>query len=158
MAEQYEEDDFDVDTPDLVKDLRRQLKALSKEKAELASELSAIKVASRERSVADVLAAKGISEKVAKFIPADVEGGEALEAWLSENAEVFGFTAGSAESGAQTSSTVNAEDIDAAKRLQSLSQASISPSVAQDLETRLKDAKSPAEIQAILSEGKKFFL
>ena len=151
MADQLDDDDI-LDGADLVKDLRRQIKNLSKEKADLAAELSTVKAATRERSVADVLTARGVNAKVAKFIPADVEGEEALNAWLEENADVFGFKI------SDPAATPDPSDVADAKRLQSLGQSAQTPTRVQDLEARLANAKDEAEIQAIWAEAKEFFL
>lgn len=71
--------------------------ALAKQKAEneaLAKSLEALRTKDREREIKD----RGLSPKVAKFIPADAD----LEKWLEENADVFGITPSEA---AQTQAT-----------------------------------------------------
>lgn len=65
--------------------------ALAKQKAEneaLSKSLEALRTKDREREIKD----RGLSPKVAKFIPADAD----LEKWLEENADVFGITPGEA--------------------------------------------------------------
>ena len=95
MANQYDEDD-DFDVTDETQDangpanLRKALKRAEKEKKELAEQLSAIQSDLRSRSVKEVLAQKGVPDKVAKFIPGDVSTPEQIDAWLTENADVFG--------------------------------------------------------------------
>lgn len=157
--DQYDDEDLDLDNEaNLVRDLRRQIKSLSKEKAELAEQLTGLKSNARERSVADVLASKGVNAKVAKFIPADVEGDEAIAAWLTENADVFGFTVTKTDGDGQANEP-DPEQVAAAKRLQTLGQSAQSPSKVQDLEARLANAKDEAEIQAIWAqEIRPFFL
>jgi hypothetical protein len=61
--------------------------ALAKQKAEneaLVKSLETYRTKDREREIKD----RGLSPKVAKFIPADAD----LEKWLEENADVFGIT------------------------------------------------------------------
>jgi hypothetical protein len=149
----YEDEDFENTNENLIKDLRRQLKALSKEKSELSQELSSYKTQAREKSVSQVLEAKGVSPKVAKFIPADTEGEEAISAWLDENADVFGYsveTAGTA--------VVADEEVQASNRLKSIGESGSTPSKVDDIEARLKNANSQEEINAIWEESRKYFL
>lgn len=73
--------------------------ALAKQKAEneaLAKSLEALRTKDREREIKD----RGLSPKVAKFIPADAD----LEKWLEENADVFGV-APAADAQTQTTAT-----------------------------------------------------
>lgn len=149
----YEEEDFDDTKENLIKDLRRQLKSLSKEKSELSQELSSYKTQAREKTVSQILEAKGVSPKVAKFIPADTEGEDAISTWLEENAEIFGvsFTNSS-------ETEVASEDVQASNRLRSIGESASTPSKVDDIETRLKNAKSDDEIAAIWEDSRKYFL
>lgn len=160
MANQYDEDEIDdldeLEGADLIKNLRKQIRGLSKEKSELAQELSSLKTTARERSVADVLTAKGVSAKVAKFIPSDVEGEDAISAWLTENADVFGFTVD--ETSTTATNAPASEEVAAAQKIQSLGQSAITPSRVQDLETQLANAKDQAEIEAIWAQAREYFL
>jgi len=96
MANQYDDEDDDLDT---VQDtdngpanLRKALKRAEKEKKELAEQLAQIQSDLRNRSVKDVLASKGVPDKIAKFIPSDVTAPEQIDAWLNEHSDVFGFS------------------------------------------------------------------
>ena len=97
MANQYEDDEDDFDTVEEVQqdnapaNLRKALKRAEKEKKELSEQLASIQADLRSRSVKDTLASKGVPDKVAKFIPSDVNTPEQVDAWLTENADVFGF-------------------------------------------------------------------
>lgn len=101
MANQYDdEDDYDSveeTSQDGPANLRKALKRAEKEKKELADQLAQIQSDLRSRSVKDVLASKGVPDKVAKFIPSDVSTPEQVDAWLNENADVFGFQKAEAE-------------------------------------------------------------
>ena len=95
MANQYDDEDDDLDT---VQDtdngpanLRKALKRAEKEKKELAEQLAQIQADLRNRSVKEVLASKGVPDKIAKFIPSDVTAPEQIDAWLNEHSDVFGF-------------------------------------------------------------------
>jgi len=98
MANQYDdEDDLDLeDQPQEVDsngpaNLRKALKRAEKEKKELAEQLASIQSDLRSRSLKEVLASKGVPDKIAKFIPSDVTAPEQIDAWLNEHSDVFGF-------------------------------------------------------------------
>jgi hypothetical protein len=99
MANQYEEDEYEDDvndgapTGEIPADLRKALKRLQKENKELKESNATTQSELRSRSVKDVLESKGVPSKVAKFIPSDVSTSDQIEAWLTENADVFGFSA-----------------------------------------------------------------
>lgn len=93
-------DDFDDEFSDdsrggskennVLRELRKQNRSKEKQIKELTERLSSLAAQARERSVKDVLTAKGISPKVAKFIPEDMTSEEEVSAWVEENAEIFG--------------------------------------------------------------------
>lgn len=88
----YEDDFDDEGGNNLVKDLRRQLKALQKERDELREQFTETQKQIKTRSVQEVLASKGANPKLAKFALADGVDDEAgAEKWLAENGELFGF-------------------------------------------------------------------
>lgn len=150
-------DEFDEDS-NLIKDLRRQIKALSKDKSDLSTELTTIKGTVRERSLEDVLTAKGVNSKVAKFIPVEVTGDEAITKWLSDNAEAFNFTVKTDETSQITTPTTNVADIAESKRLQALGQGAKAPSNMGDITSRLASAKTDDELNALFDEAKQLFL
>jgi len=96
MANQYDDEDDDLDTTQEVDNgpanLRKALKRAEKEKKELAEQLANIQADLRSRSVKEVLASKGVPDKIAKFIPSDVTAPEQIDAWLNEHSDVFGFS------------------------------------------------------------------
>ena len=152
MANQYDEDDDDFDTEDVVQqqevpaNLRKALKRAEREKKELSEQLAQIQADLRSRSVKDVLASKGVPEKVAKFIPGDVTTPEAVDAWLSENADVFGFqVTGEA---APTSEEAKANQV-AYQRINAASQNANTPSRDQDLAAKINGAKTVEELNAL---------
>jgi hypothetical protein len=62
-----DEDDIDTST-DVVSQLRKVNRALEKRAKELEQELSGIKTQTRQRTVKDVLQAKGLNPKISAFI------------------------------------------------------------------------------------------
>ena len=93
-----DDDDFsDAQESNAMKELRKAYKAAQKSNKELQEQLTNLQSSLRERSVKDVLASKGLPEKIAKFIPSDATSAEDVEAWLSENGDVFGVQAATEE-------------------------------------------------------------
>ena len=87
-----DDDDFQPESNDLVKQLRKAAKQKDKELAELRAQFESVSKAQRERSIKDVLESRGVNGKVAKFIPQDLDPTEeSLSKWLEDNADVFGF-------------------------------------------------------------------
>ena len=148
MANQYDDDDFDeVETQDQdgPAQLRKALKRAEKEKKEMAEQLAKIQTDLRDRSVKEVLANKGVPDKVAKFIPGDISTPEQIDAWLNENADVFGFKPAEP---AQTEEQV--ENQRAYQRINAATQNASTPSRDQDVAAKLAGAKSLEELNAIV--------
>ena len=124
-------------------------KALKKEKTERendAKELATLRAELRARSVKDVLESKGVPNKVAKFIPADVTTSEQIDQWLTENAEVFNLTV--VQSEAKTE--VNQENINNQKRINNATQTAIPATKENDILAKLLNpATSRDELEAL---------
>jgi hypothetical protein len=60
-------------------------------------QLSSVQKSVRERSVKDVLAAKGLNEKISAFIPVEFTSTEEVSAWVEEYGDVFGVQASTSE-------------------------------------------------------------
>lgn len=86
------DDDFDGASNDsnAMKELRKAYKKLQAEKKELSEMLSNVQSSLRERSVKDVIASKGLPDKIVSLIPSDVTTSEEVEAWIAEFGDVFG--------------------------------------------------------------------
>jgi hypothetical protein len=150
MANQYEDDDFDdvEETQDQngPANLRKALKRAEKEKKELVEQLSAIQSDLRSRSVKEVLATKGVPDKVAKFIPGDVTTPEQIDSWLTENADVFGFS--KTEEAVQANEETQA-NVASYQRINAATQNASTPSRDQDLAAKLAGVKSLEELNAL---------
>lgn len=89
-------DDWDAETEDAhgdsgdIPELRKAYRKLQKQNKELVDQLSGMQKQVRERSVKDVLAAKGLPPKIAAFIPESANTSEEVEAWITEYGDVFG--------------------------------------------------------------------
>lgn len=99
------------------KGLRAQLEAALKVAKDAEARAAAATKALSERQLADVLSAKQVSPKAARFILADgvdPSDGEAVEKWLTDNSDLFG--AAKAET---PTTSVSQEDQAAFAKLQS---------------------------------------
>lgn len=94
----FDDDDFDLDQDagsgrdsNALKELRKANRAKEKQIKELMDQLSSLQSSQRERSVKDVLAAKGLPEKISAFIPDGITSAEEVENWVTEYGDVFGL-------------------------------------------------------------------
>jgi len=135
---------YESDT-DLVKKLRKALKVEQRKNKELETSFSEITKAQKERILKDVLSSKGVSPKIAQFIPADIEASEdAISAWLDSNGDVFGYTPTEKQK-------VNQEDISSMKKMDAVLTGAETPISSDDLQNRIANADSEDEIISILS-------
>ena len=147
MAEQYNEYDFEDDNEgngtDLVKKLRKQIEALSKEVKERDAILAEYTTLSHEASVGEILESFGLNPRIAQFIPDDVEADEdAVAQWLNEYGDAFGIEA--VEEGNES------PDAQSYERMSDFDDGSIDPFVGQDLASRIANAGSPEELSNLL--------
>ena len=99
---------------------------------------------------------KGVNSKIAKFIPNDIEGEEAIGKWLDENADVFGASTQTPADDEQ--SPVTPEVKESAQRMQNLGSSAQSPSKLADIEARMKGASTAEELQELWAEAQRFIL
>ena len=151
-----EETTFDGEDSGLVRDLRRQLKEALKLNKQFEEELSEFRSKARASDIGDLLESNGVSRKVAKFVPNDLEDDEVVS-WLEENRELFGaVSSGSTDGEAQgsVSPEVSREQV----RANELTAAAASPDKIADLEAKIQNAESEEEINDILSEFQSYQL
>ena len=142
--EDNEFDSFDADT-DLVKKLRKALKAEQKRNKELETTMGDLTKSQKERILKDALASRGVNPKIAQFIPSDIEASEdAIGAWLDSNGDVFGYKP-------SEKSKVAQQDIAAMQRMDSALTGAETPASSDDLLNRIAKAGSEDEILSTLS-------
>lgn len=146
----YDDDDFDSDSGDLVKQLRKANKQKEKELAELKEQFTNLSKAQRERAIKDALASRGVNPKIASFIPQDIDPTEeSVSKWLGDYADVFGV---------QTESNQATPNIDPAqaKQYQKMTQtvdSGSSPDGADDIMRRLMNASSREELDEVIRQS-----
>jgi hypothetical protein len=147
MATNYEYDDEDDDTTtDVVSQLRKVNRALEKRAKELEQELSGLKTQTRQRTVKDVLQAKGLNPKIAAFIPQDIDTSEeAINNWVNEYGDVFGIQTPSEEKPVQKSPEVLAQ-----ARINNMVATGTAPDIDEDAFAKIASAKSREDLDALL--------
>ena len=145
-----DEDDFTQESGNyLVKQLRKAAKQKDKELAELRAQFGEVSKAQRERSIKDVLESRGVSGKIAKFIPSDVDSTEeSLSKWLEENAEVFGFQAAESNQNA-----VDPAQAAAYKKMNSATDQGLTPDASDDILRKLMSANSKEELDDVIRQS-----
>jgi uncharacterized protein with ATP-grasp and redox domains len=147
------EDDDDTDTTteslsnDLVKQLRKANKAKDKELADLKANFESLNKAQRERAIKDTLASRGVNQKIASFIPQDIDPTEeSVSKWLEANADVFGL---------QTEEVPQKPNVDPAqaaayKRMTNTVEQGVTPEHNEDIMKKLMNANTREELDAVI--------
>ena len=148
----YEDDDFDTtdSSNDLVKQLRKAAKQKDKELQELRQQFESLSKAQRERAIKDALASRGVNQKIAAFIPSDIDPTEeSVSKWLTEYADVFGF-----EAPAETQKpNVDPAQAQAYQRLTGAADAGFTPERGEDIMSKLMNANSREELDQIIQQS-----
>lgn len=152
-----QDDDLDNDHESPGKGLRGQLEQALADKKALEGQVAELLGKVRQTEVSNVLTAKGVNPKVAKFIPADVEGEEGISKWLEENADLFGATPQDDDT-QQQDAGIAPEVKESASRLQNLGSSAQSPSKLADIEARMASAQTSEELQELWAEAQRFVL
>lgn len=142
-----EEDEFEGDS-NAMKELRKAYKAVQKQNKELAEQLNSFKSNLRDRSVKDVLASKGLPEKVAALIPKDATSSEEVEAWLGEYGDIFGLTQASSEQAAHQPVSPELQAMTRIAETQSTGQPFSGD--ATQLDALIRAAQTPEELNRVL--------
>ena len=147
MATNYYDDEEDDDTTtDVVGQLRKVNRALEKRAKELEQELSGLKTQTRQRTVKDVLQAKGLNPKIAAFIPQDIDSSEEeIVKWVNEYGDVFGIQTPSEEKPAEKSPEVKAQ-----ARINNLVSTGSAPDVDEDAFAKIAGAKTREDLDILL--------
>jgi hypothetical protein len=148
--EDEDDQDTDIDTQmdgsDLLKKLRKAKRNDEKRIKELTEQLEGLSKAQRERVVKEVLEKKGVNPKAQRLILKDLEdiNEESVNNWLDDNGDLFGLVK-------EPAVTEEQEVNRAALRQQDiLTQNSLTPERADDLELKISNAQSAEEILSIL--------
>jgi hypothetical protein len=147
MATNYYDDDEDNDTTtDVVGQLRKVNRTLEKRAKELEQELAGLKSQTRQRTVKDVLQAKGLNPKIAALIPQDVEPtDEALTKWVEDYGDVFGIQTPTEEKPVEKSPEIKAQ-----ARINNMVATGTAPDIDEDAFAKIANAKSKEDLDILL--------
>ena len=146
-----DEDDLDTDNEtqldgsDLLKKLRKAKRNDEKRIKELTEQLEGLSKSQRERTVKEVLEKKGVNPKAQRLILKDLEdiSEESVNTWLDDNGDLFGLTKPEVNPEQEVNrAALRQQDI--------LTQNSLTPDRAEDLESKISNAQSAEEILSIL--------
>ena len=146
-----DEDDLDTDNEtqldgsDLLKKLRKAKHNDEKRIKELTEQLEGLSKVQRERVVKEVLEKKGVNPKAQRLILKDLEdiSEESVNTWLDDNGDLFGLTKPEVNPEQEVNrAALRQQDI--------LTQNSLTPDRAEDLESKISNAQSAEEILSIL--------
>ena len=150
----YEDDDFDTEekdsSNDLVKQLRKANKQKEKELAELKAQFDSIAKQNRERAIKDALASRGVNQKIAAFIPQDIDPTEeSVSKWLENYSDVFGVQT------EQTQATPNVDPQQAAayQRMTNAVEQGTTPEYQAEIHKKLLNAGSREELDEIIRQS-----
>lgn len=129
-----------------LREARAAAKANAKKAKELESQLQALQSEFRTRSIADTIKARGLNEKIAKIVPANLTTSDEVEAWINDYADVFGV--------AQPTPTEDQQpdpNMDAWQRI-SQTQATGQPGTMDEAQVRalIASASDPAALNKLL--------
>lgn len=147
MATNYYDDDEDNDTTtDVVGQLRKVNRTLEKRAKELEQELAGLKTQTRQRTVKDVLQAKGLNPKIAALIPQDIEPtDEALGKWVEDYGDVFGIQTPTEEKPVEKSPEIKAQ-----ARINNMVATGTAPDIDEDAFAKIANAKSKEDLDILL--------
>ena len=142
-----ENEPFAGDGSDLLKKLRKAKRADEKRIKELTEQLESLSKAQRERTVKEVLEAKGVNAKAARLILKDLEdvNEESVSNWLGDNADLFGIKVEQQEHKQEQEinrATLRQQDV--------LTNGASTPNKSEDLSMKIDNADSMEEILALL--------
>jgi hypothetical protein len=153
-----DDDDFDDiddapqsnDGSDLLKKLRKAKRSDEKRIKELTEQLETLSKAQRERVIKEVLDAKGVNPKAARFIAKDLEADineESVAKWLDDNGELFGLTK------QVTEDPQKQMDLAALRQQDIVTQGAQTPNPGMDADQMLNDATSADDIIRMIQSG-----
>jgi hypothetical protein len=142
-----ENEPFAGDGSDLLKKLRKAKRADEKRIKELTEQLESLSKAQRERTVKEVLEAKGVNAKAARLILKDLEdvNEESVSNWLDDNADLFGIKVEQQEH--QQEQEINRATL---RQQDVLTNGASTPNKSEDLSMKIDNADSMEEILALL--------
>lgn len=147
---ELDEDEFEFDSNDVLGQLRKANKAKEKQLKEIQEELANLRKEKRERTISEVLTARGVNPKISAFIPQDIDlTEESLSSWLTEYGDVFGVSQTN-----QSNPAIPEGFVDNYQKAQATLDGGISADRQQMIEAQMAEAatKGPDALKQLFSE------
>lgn len=150
-------DDHEDDT-DLVRQLRKQLRDKTKSTTDAEARAAAAEGKLTERHLSEILTAKGVNPKAAKFLVSegvDASDESAVAAWLDENSDLFPASTTAAKAPTQETQQVDDETVDGYQQLSGMSamQRPANMDKFTEINRTLSDNATADEVFAAFSKG-----
>ena len=148
----YDDDDFEQEdtSNDLVKQLRKATKQKDKELAELKAQYENLAKTNRERAIKDALASRGVNQKIASFIPQDIDPTEeSVSKWLADYADVFGFE----QAAPDAKPNIDPAQAKQYQKMTNSVQQGNTPDHSEDIMRRLLNANSREELDEVIKSS-----
>ncbi len=108
--------------------------------------MAGLKSQTRQRTVKDVLQAKGLNPKIAALIPQDIEPtDDALVKWIEDYGDVFGVQTQTEEKPAEKSPEIKAQ-----ARINNMVATGTAPDIDEDAFAKIASAKTKEDLDALL--------
>lgn len=133
--------------------LRKQLEDALKKLKDMGTELQSLKDEKRTMSVEKALSERGLNPKLAKFVSQEDGSDPArLDAWIKDNADLFGGTGTPPEGQTSGQTSVDAATAQEFQRIQQVSQnGAHNVSDVSALQAQIKNANNPAELNNLMA-------
>ena len=135
--------------------LRKQLEKTLADNKALAEKLAAFEAKERTATVAESLKSKGLNPKLAKFVsPEDAADPSRLDAWIKDNADLFGTAQNAPEvTEPPAASSVPADAQAAFTQIQRVTEnGSHAVTDLSAIQAQMRAAKDPAEFDALMRQ------
>lgn len=148
----YDDDDDygDDDVPgDTLTEVRKALRKAQRQNKELSEQLATFQGEARKRTVVEALQERGLSPKIAAFVPSDVEG-DGIASWLDEFGDVFSPAGGSSQASPSDGQPLDPAVLEAQRFADTAAQGKAPSGDEAQLAALIAGAKTPADLNQIL--------
>jgi len=142
-------DEIDEAPENGMKALRKLTKTQAEELKALRTEMGKLQAVSRHSGLAEILSARNLDPRVAKFYPKDRETTvESVDEWVAENAELFG--SGQTQQTQEQRSALSQSEMDGYETMKKLEAAEAHTEI--DFKSRLAACESEEDVMAFLRD------
>lgn len=145
----YGYDDGDIQASSSLAEVRKALRKQQRQNKELTEALEGFRKEARKATVTSALQERGLSPKIAAFVPSDVEA-DGIASWLDEFGDVFAPAGASSQTSPGDQSGPDPAVVEAQRFNEVASQGKPPSGDEAQLAALISGAKSPEELNQIL--------